>query len=400
MKTLRHSSFTFRKVATLVICAVTAIAACAVSCERKTPRAVVAPPVKIVSTVPKARLERLRLGVNLSHWHWLPHPETPVAERDALISAAELEALARAGATHVRLPIQPSDYWDEASGGLHAAGVEALRASIDKALAAGLAVIVDAHPTQSEWKSLVPSSKRMERLEAFWGILAKEMATTDPERVFLEPLNEPFDIPEAADWSNAQAALAAAIRSHLPNHTFILTGDQWGGVDGLLRLTPVADANVVYTFHTYEPTIFTHQGATWGFEPWKDMRGVPYPLDRKAVQPLIEAAATKAVANSLKWDSREPWDAEALRKHVGRAAAWGEAHGVPIYCGEFGVYGKFAAREDRLAWLRDMTAALDHYGMGRAMWDYSSSFGVMTGEVGARTMDVDVARAIGLRPVP
>ena len=50
------------------------------------------------------------------------------------------------------------------------------------------------------------------------------------------------------------------------------------------------------------------------------------------------------------------------------------------------MYGKFARREDRIAWLRDMTAALDHYGMGRAMWDYSSSFGVMAGEAGARTL--------------
>jgi len=397
MKTLRQTHAVLRNAALLVV---VAIAACAGSCDRKSPSAGVAPAVKIVSTVPKARLERLRLGVNLSHWHWLPHPETPVAERDALISSMELDVLARAGATHVRLPIQPSDYWNDAKGVLHADGFAALRASIEKVLAAGLAVIVDAHPTQSEWKSLDPGSKRMVRLEAFWSVLARELAGTDPERVFLEPLNEPFDIPEAADWSGAQARLVEVIRAQAANHTLILTGDQWGGVDGLLRLTAVADANVVYTFHTYEPTVFTHQGATWGFEPWKHMRGVPYPLDRKAVQPLIDAAVTKAVANSLKWDSREPWDAEALRKHVGRAAAWGEAHGVPIYCGEFGVYGKFAQREHRLAWLRDMTAALDHYGMGRAMWDYSSSFGVATGEARARSLDAEVARAIGLTPVP
>ncbi len=397
MKRIRHVNSTVRKAVALVILAV---AACAVSCERKRPAAAAAPPVKIVSTVPKARLDRLRLGINLSHWHWLPHPETPAAERDALISSAELELLARAGATHVRLPVQPADYWDDATAALREDSLAALRASVGKVLAANLAVIVDAHPTQSEWKSLDPRSKRMERLEAFWNALGRELATTDPERVFLEPLNEPFDIPVAADWSNAQARLVEVIRTQAPNHTLILTGDQWGGVDGLVRLTPVADANVIYTFHTYEPTIFTHQGATWGFEPWQHMRGVPYPLDRKAVQPLIDSAGTKAVANSLKWDSRERWDGEALRRHVGRAAAWGEKYGVPIYCGEFGVYGKFAQREHRVAWLRDMTAALDHYGMGRAMWDYSSSFGVMTGEAGARTLDVDVARAIGLTPLP
>ena len=47
-----------------------------------------------------------------------------------------------------------------------------------------------------------------------------------------------------------------------------------------------------------------------------------------------------------------------------------------------------------------MTAALDHHGMGRAMWDYSSAFGVMTGEAGARMLDAEVARAIGLTPLP
>ena len=58
MKRIRHVNSTFRMAATLLVLA---IVPWMTSCERKKPAAAVAPPVKIVSTVPKARLERLRL---------------------------------------------------------------------------------------------------------------------------------------------------------------------------------------------------------------------------------------------------------------------------------------------------------------------------------------------------
>ena len=379
--------------AAMVLCTAT-------SCEKKPASIARVVPSAVPSAVPQSRLDRLKLGVNLSHWHWLPPADADPARRDDFVSAADLAALAKAGATHVRLPIQPADLWDASTNSLNPGAEAPILRAIEKILATGLAVVLDAHPTQQEWKSIPPGSTQMLQLERFWDALGSALANAplDPERVFIEMLNEPQGIEKAQDWSRAQESLFRVVRRHFPNHTIIATGDQWGGIEGLLRSTTLPDGNVIYSFHTYDPTIFTHQGATWGFEPWKHMRGVPYPLDRKAVQPALAAATDQAVINSLKWDTRSPWNAQTIRANIKQASDWASARGVPLYCGEFGVYAKFTQPEHRIAWLKDVSAALDEFKIGRAMWDYSGSFGVATGAPGERIIDADVAKAIGLNP--
>jgi endoglucanase len=379
--------------AALVLCA-------PVACEKKPAPSTRAAVPAVPSAVPKSRLERLKLGVNLSHWYWLHPADADPANRDDFISAAELSALAKAGATHVRLPIQPSDLWDTASNSLRPGAEGPIQRAIEKILASGLAVILDAHPTQQEWKSIPPGSTQMLQLERFWDALGLALASSflDPERVFIEMLNEPQGIKDAGDWAKAQESLLKVVRRHFPNHTIIATGDQWGSIDGLLRSTPLPDGNVIYSFHTYDPTVFTHQGATWGHEPWKHMRDVPYPLDKETVKPAIAATQDQSVINSLKWDTRTPWNTVTIRANIKQAADWASVRGVPLYCGEFGVYAKFAKHEHRIAWLRDVSAALDEFKIGRAMWDYCGSFGVAAGTPGERTIDEEVAKAIGLTP--
>src|SRR5204863_3235450 len=90
-------------------------------------------------------------------------------------------------------------------------------------------------------------------------------ARRDPERLFLEIINEPM-VEDAYRWMGIQARVAAAIRDGAPRHTIIAAGPRWSSVDELLRIEPLADRNVIYNFHLYDPHTFTHQGATWGAE--------------------------------------------------------------------------------------------------------------------------------------
>ena len=45
---------------------------------------------------------------------------------------------------------------------------------------------------------------------------------------------------------------ANAIRKSAPAHTIIVTGPNWGGIDGLLKLEPLSDHNIIYSFHFYD----------------------------------------------------------------------------------------------------------------------------------------------------
>ena len=47
---------------------------------------------------------------------------------------------------------------------------------------------------------------------------------------------------------------------------------------------PFDDPNIIYTFHYYDPFIFTHQGATWSAKGLPELKGVPFPADGREIK--------------------------------------------------------------------------------------------------------------------
>lgn len=354
--------------------------------------------------VPPDRLARLSRGVNLSHWIWLPQRKT-LEQRAAFITRADIALLKSAGLTHARLPFEPPTVWDHNEHKFKDAGLVELRAAIATVLDGGLAVIVDAHAVEMGW-AMPDAAGRCEELERFWAALAGELGATDPERVFLEVLNEPHDIKDPGAWEKAQERVVAVIRAGAPKHTIIVTGDGWGGIDGLKRLKPLADPNLVYSFHFYEPHTFTHQGASWGWKPWRHIKGLVYPSGPEGVEQVAAGIGAdddekKQAAGAVRQYGKERWDAARIGARLAQAAEWGKANRVPVYCGEFGVFRNFSPRQSRLEWIKDTRTGLEMLGIGWAMWDYCGGFALVDGEPGSRTADEGVLRALDLAvPAP
>lgn len=354
-----------------------------------------APPDAPNQGVPPARLARLSKGVNIAHWLWLP--ASPDADsRRAYFTDADAERLKSLGLTHIRLPVHPDVLWNAKAEALDPDGVAELRRAIDLLLSRGLAVVVDVQVSDHPWLDL-DADGRIRSLERLWDSLAPKLAPTDPERVFLEIVNEPHGLPDGA-WAKAQPHILRIIRAGAPSHTIIATGDGYSSIDALVALEPLDDANVIYTFHFYEPHNFTHQGATWGFAPWRHMKNLPWPATIEELNAAADKLGDERAATAVRWSAKEPWNAEFINKRIARAVAWRDKHHVPVWCGEFGVYRSFCAPESRLRWLNDTTTALNRKGIGWAMWDYAGGFGLMTGEPGARKLDTDTAATLRLKP--
>jgi len=49
----------------------------------------------------------------------------------------------------------------------------------------------------------------------------------------------------------------------------------------------LGDEKLWYTFHFYEPYIFTHQGAGWTKEK-NFLEGLPYPYRSAAMRPMVQ----------------------------------------------------------------------------------------------------------------
>ncbi len=262
----------------------------------------------------------------------------------------------------------------------------------------GLAVVIDLHP-ESDFKArLAKDDEFVERFADFWRAFAAHYSALnlDADRVFLEILNEP-EFTDRYRWLGVQMKLAAAIRQGAPALTIIAAGARWSSDDELVFQEPLHDPNIIYNFHFYEPFLFTHQGATWSAYYWHWLRGVRYPSTADSAEHAAALAPDEVDRLQVIRYGSEHWDAARIESEMKQAAEWARQRGVPLVCNEFGVYREYADPQDRVAWLHDVRTALEHNGIGWAMWDYSGQFGVVTKKDGKAVADNAVLRALGLK---
>ncbi len=354
-----------------------------------------------VEGVPDARFERLARGINLPFWFWYA-PDTPEAI-DGRFSDDDFALIRDLGLTFVRVPVDLEFVMDAGAPDLlRPEGLAHLDRGLDRLLAHDLAVVIDLHSTSLEDSDASNYSGRLEdpafveTFIAFWRAFAAHLSARDPERVFLEPMNEPvfYDNPDA--WPPIQARVLAAIRAAAPDHTLIATGARWSNLDTLTALEPLDDPNIIYNFHFYEPFYFTHQGAEWSSDDVKPMRGVPYPSSPAAVEPAITRQRDLQVQALLRQYGEERWDAGDIARRIGQAAGWAARHRVRLMCNEFGVYSKYAPPVDRARWIEDVRTALERHAIAWAMWEYDDSFGLVRRDGESVRVNEAVARALGL----
>lgn len=347
------------------------------------------------SRPPKAVEQRLARGVNVSHW--FAQSDSGYAEKQlsTFFTAEDARLLRRAGFTHVRLPV--SMEWAFKPG---PAGV-AFRSSLVEAVtminAAGLAVIVDLHPSNDEKKALFESGADADLVNG-WRMLAGLLGRHRHADVLFEVMNEPYPF-EGERWRTLQAKVIEAIRSVAPGNTVIANPGGWSGVDAFADFIPYAYANLIYTAHIYEPMLFTHQGATWAWIIAGQVAGVDWPIDQSAAADhAARAGLTEDAAKNLRDQIADgQFELAWLLQRMDRLAQWQRQHGNPaVYIGEFGVFQSVAPRPASLRWHQEMRRAFEAHGWGWGLWDYSGGFGVAQPAAPPRALDGALLEALGL----
>jgi aryl-phospho-beta-D-glucosidase BglC (GH1 family) len=357
--------------------------------------AIVPEHLPVQSEVPASRLARLRNGINLSHW-FAQSADYSKSHLESHTTAEDIALIKAIGFDHVRLTIEPAPLFNaEDPSKLKDEYLKYLDNALDIILAHGLAVIVDIHPSDEFKVKLNSNDRQIEAFATFWQTLAQHLSTRDPERVFLEVINEPM-VEDGYRWQGMQGKLITAIRAGAPRHTIIASGHRWSGLPELLFLIPYGDRNVIYNFHFYEPFAFTHQGATWAGPTPAFYRNVPYPSNPENISKILDTIHDEAARNNLLRYGEDHWDAKRIDLEIGKAAAWAAKYRVPLTCNEFGTFRNFAPAADRASWIRDMRTALEKYGIGWTMWDYAGGFGVVNKQNGHATPDDQVVKALGL----
>ena len=327
---------------------------------------------------------------------WFAQANDYSAERlETFTTEKDIALIEAVGFDHCRLSIDagPLEAWQRA--GSETPFMNELDKAVRMMLAHHLSVIIDIHPSSEYKAELFQGSAGVGRFVSLWRALAAHFAPMDADHVFFEIMNEP-EQNDVYRWQGIQSAVVDAIRQVAPGNTIIAGGGHWSGLGDLMTLEPLADANVIYTFHDYEPMAFTHQGATWANQEVWPERAIPYPSSPEAIAPKLSEEPNLAGQLFLDTYGEDRWDAARVENTIAFAARWSEMHHVPVYCGEFGVFRTYSPPAARAQWLHDMRVAFAKNHIGWAMWDYQTDFGVVTKANGVTTPDVPVLEALGL----
>ena len=340
---------------------------------------------------------------------------------------AQMFALSKCGFDFVRLTLAP-DVFVRAEGEGAGALYGLLRSHIARFVAHGLSVVVAFMPgdrirgfTNADF---VNDQRLFSDLCATVARCTAALSDVAPGRVVIEPLNEPalWGFAEQR-WGAMQQRLYRAVRAASPTMPVVVTGARSGGLEGLLALDPAPyrGSDVFYSFHYYEPHIFTHQHVG---ESFKDLTGIDWPPKRAGLSAALERAEATITADpDLRAAGRGPALAKArslldryyhgpegprtVQQDFARVATWANAHGIDpgrIMLGEFGVtrtLGAYAGASDAdtAAWLGAVRTAAENQGFGWSMWAFSGPVSMtLANEYPARTFDPGVLRALGLRP--
>jgi aryl-phospho-beta-D-glucosidase BglC (GH1 family) len=337
---------------------------------------------------------RCLAGVNLGGW-LSQYQRLDHEHFRTFITETDIQQIAGWGMDHVRLPIDYPVLEDDARPGVYQEdGFAYIDRCVEWCTAAGLKIILDVHQAPGykfdalDRVTLFDDAALQQRLIELWCAIARRYRG-EGDNLYLELLNE-IVLPSSDPWSELATRGLTAIRAVDPQRVIIIGGNNYNAVDQMDRLRLPPDDRLVYTFHFYEPLIFTHQKAPWVPETFEYGQTVIYPApspdltDFLAQKPQHRTRLERFLGKQL--------DRDLLRAALQPAFDFARASGYSIYCGEFGVIDR-APQESNRNWHRDFIDLLREQNIGRACWSYKlMDFGLV--DANSRVIDPELVKIV------
>lgn len=329
-------------------------------------------------TIAQKRAERMNIGMNLSYldnW-WNGTKAKNYSDFVKPAEAAKREKMfadiAKNGFKTVRIPINFGAWanYEKPYKWQNEEGLKIADSFVKWSLDNDLNTVIDLHHV--EFDGSVNGAAATERIVWLWKEIAERYKNTNAEKVFFELRNEPHDI-DAEKWRKQAQEIIKAIRPIVPNHTFIVGFHDWNSRAALIESKPFDDKNIIYTFHYYDPFLFTHQGATWAGEGLPDMKNVPFPWNKNANLQIPSSAKGKwveSLINNYETDSQK----EKMFADLKAAKDWSEKYKVPIFLGEFGSFTRYASEADRCRHAATVYEILGKLKIPNAWWEWDGGF--------------------------
>ncbi len=310
----------------------------------------------------------------------------------------DFENLVTLGCDHIRIPIHLFNMSGEAPDyKLDPIFLMLIDGPVNWAEELGLYIILDNHSFDP---AITTDPAILDQLIAVWQQMAehyKDYSTF----ICYEILNEPHDIDDAT-WHGMQQQVIDAIRAIDNTHTIVVGPANWNTYWNLHLIPDFGDDNLIYTFHFYDPFLFTHQGATWTDPLMTEISNIPYPYDAARMQSMPASVAGSWIGDLFDTYSTDGTK-ENVHSRIDVAIKFQDERQVPIHCGEFGALQTGSTTEERALWARHVREKFVDNDVAWTMWTYKGGFGIFkpgSTERFPTDLDIPIVEALGLNVPP
>ncbi len=233
-------------------------------------------------------------------------------------------------------------------------------------------------------------------LTKVWSQMAEHYKNSS-EYVIYEILNEPHGISDNA-WNTIQQQVINTIRETDSTHYIVVGGSGYNSYNNLNAIPAFTDSMLIYTFHFYDPFLFTHQGADWTDPSMAPLGGVPFPYNADSM-PSFPASLRGTWIESSFTGYSNTGNVSSVKSLLNIAINFKNLRHVPVFCGEFGVYMPNSRDTDRVFWYDAVRKYLEANGIAWTTWDYHGDFGLFrkgTSGLFDHDLNVSLLQSLGL----
>ncbi|GAA4097159.1 glycoside hydrolase family 5 protein [Mucilaginibacter panaciglaebae] len=238
----------------------------------------------------------------------------------------------------------------------------------------GIKLIIDYHYGELNDNNYLTQTPRIINV---WLTVAKRYIKQSPDDVFFELYNEPPHMSPQI-WKDAAYNIVTALRKVDKKRTFIVGASNFNSIYELSRTERMADENIIYTVHFYEPFLFTHQGANWVGDQVATT-GVPFPYSAEKF-PTMNPKTKGTWGETNYYQYRTDGNEQSMVDKLAIVKRWAEKYDVPLICTEYGSYKRYTDQDSRCHYIKAIRRSLKKLNIPGIMWEYDSDFSIFNGK--------------------
>lgn len=330
------------------------------------------------------RAKSLDNGVNIS---WLDRTWAKDILNENEPTAADFELLKTIGFKSIRLPVA-FEYFESKN-----ISADIVFGRIDKVVKLcqvyGFKLIIDYHYGQINNNNYLTETPKIINT---WLKITNYYKNLSADNLFFELYNEPPHM-DPKIWKDAAYNIATAIRKADKKRTLIVGASNYNSIYELSRTERLADENIIYTVHFYEPFIFTHQGAQWVGDQVATT-GVSFPYNAENF-PALNAKTKGTWGETNYYQYRTDGNEQSLTDKLLIVKKWATKYDVPLICTEYGVYNKYTDQDSRCRYIKAVRQSLKKLNIPGILWEYNDNFSIFNGSPSLKNLPPCMRDAIG-----